>query len=88
MRCPGCGRYYCRECASEHDGRYLCLSCLKAATPDDTPRRNVLRPLGKTAALLVALYVLWQSFFNAGYLLLQVPSESHDAAVQPWEDVL
>lgn len=88
MRCPGCSRFYCRECASEHEGRYLCLSCLKAATPEEKPQRNVLRPLGRAVVLIAALYVLWQSFFSVGYLLLQVPADSHEDSVQPWENVL
>ena len=27
-RCPACGRSYCRECVSEHEGRLLCAACL------------------------------------------------------------
>lgn len=48
----------------------------------------MLRPLGRAVILLAALYVLWQSFFSVGYLLLQVPADSHEAPVQPWEGVL
>jgi hypothetical protein len=28
-RCPECGRFYCRECITEHDDRVLCSACLK-----------------------------------------------------------
>jgi len=27
-RCPECGRYFCRECITEHADRVLCASCL------------------------------------------------------------
>ena len=27
-RCPECGRFFCRECITEHDDRVLCAVCL------------------------------------------------------------
>ncbi len=33
-RCPGCRRFYCRECVTEHDGRVLCAECLRRRAHD------------------------------------------------------
>ena len=32
VRCPECGRFYCRECVTEHDDRMLCSRCLEQIT--------------------------------------------------------
>ena len=85
MQCPGCGRYFCRECASEHDGRYLCVSCIRAAAPAVSRRRELLRPAMRALLFLGAFYLLWQSFYVAGYLILQVPTATHDARLDAWD---
>ncbi len=34
VRCPGCSRFYCRECVVEHLGRMMCSDCVAAKQAD------------------------------------------------------
>jgi hypothetical protein len=78
-RCPECGRYFCRECISEHDGRAICAFCLKrlATTPI---RRYRLSGLARLAQVLMGVLILWASFYLLGKVLLTLPSSFHDRA--------
>ena len=71
-RCPLCRRHYCRECGVEHDGRILCVSCLKKLAlnvPKASARWSGL--IGLTAPLL-GLLLAWLFFFGLGQLLLNL----------------
>lgn len=83
LRCPGCARYYCRECASEHEGRWLCAACLGAAAGAPGERGLSGRRLLRGAALCVALGGIWLGFYAAGQVLLQVPLETHAVVHEP-----
>lgn len=77
--CPACGRFFCRECIAEHEGRVLCTACLRAeVAPAEAPRRRrfVTGALGAVASFLV----LWLFFHALGRLLGAVPSTFHDRA--------
>jgi hypothetical protein len=41
-RCPACGKDFCQECVAEHEGRFLCASCLKTSAQLD-PQNPVNR---------------------------------------------
>jgi len=79
-RCPECGRYFCRECVTEHEDRLICAFCLK---------RLGLRPQGRrpsailvrSTQVLVGLVILWSAFYLLGRLLLTIPSSFHDRGV-------
>ena len=82
-RCPECGRFYCRECITEHDERVICAACLQkvvqAAAPV-TRRRVTLWPVFQlTGGVLVACSV----FYLIGRLLLALPDSFHDGSL--WE---
>ena len=82
VRCPACGRMYCRECVSEHEGCFLCAPCLSAAaTRESRPRRSP-RALGVVLRLAVALALAWAMCYVAGKALLAVPADFHDAMVE------
>ena len=73
-RCPGCRRYFYRECVTEHDGRVTCQSCLrKAAAAAVTKRRNIAPALA-----LFGFVTVWFFFYGLGELLVLIPSEVHD----------
>ena len=62
MHCPGCTRFYCRECVSEHEGRYLCTTCLKNATGDTSTvqkARTFIRPLLKLSFAMLLLFAFF-----------------------------
>jgi hypothetical protein len=77
-RCPSCGRFFCRECITEHDDRVLCASCLAklAAREKERPAWWAWAPrlvLALAAATLIFLALL---FF--GSMLLSIPSKFHE----------
>lgn len=78
-RCPECGRFYCRECITEHEERVLCAACLQSLVRQRAaPRRN--RWLAQSLPLanaLVGLVVAWICFFLLGRLLVSIPSQFH-----------
>jgi hypothetical protein len=70
-RCPACGRSYCRECVSEHEGRLLCAACLIAATATGQPAAGSLRNLAApmiASGMMIASGILlaWLIYWAAG----------------------
>ena len=84
-RCPSCRQFYCRECVTEHDGRVLCVACLrKSAAP---PRNSTLRlgPVLVPLQVALGLGLAWTAFYLLGMVLLQTPSEWHEGkAFESW----
>ena len=83
-RCPECGRYFCRECISEHEGRVFCAFCLKRLGTK-VIRRNRLASLVRVVEVLIGVLLLWSSFYLLGRALLTIPSSFHDLAIQQEE---
>lgn len=79
-RCPSCGRFFCRECVTEHEGRILCAPCLARNGRERVrpPRRRWMRPVFTALAGFVALWFVFQC---AGQLLLSLPSEFHEGVI-------
>jgi len=85
-RCPVCGRYFCRECVTEHEDRVLCASCLgKVIKKSD---KRVFRPVRivQAAFFLAGVIGLWISFYALGRILLGLPSSFHEGTL--WKEVL
>ena len=83
-RCPACGRFFCRECVTEHDGRILCASCLHRLLerPDAARRltlRAALRPVGIAASAAAGFLLLWGFYTLAGLILTAIPHKFHDS---------
>jgi len=79
-RCPECGRYFCRECISEHDGRVICAFCLKRFGTKAVGRHRLAR-LTQIAQILMGVLLLWSSFYLLGKALLTIPSSFHEMAI-------
>lgn len=79
-RCPGCNRYYCRECVTEHEGRVLCAACIaqEKTRAGGPPHRRLI---WQVAQFLLALLVLWGFFYALGQGLLALPSSFHEGTV-------
>lgn len=75
-RCPGCGRFYCRECVVDFEGRLLCASCVAklSAAPRRQRRFGVLRRFVLTVAGFV---LLWALFALLGVALSRIPAKIH-----------
>ncbi len=80
-RCPGCGRYFCRECVSEHEGRVICAFCLKRLSTKSIKRYRLVG-LVRAVEVLIGVLLLWSSFYLLGRALLTIPSSFHDLAIQ------
>ena len=81
--CLECGRFFCRECVTEHEDRVVCASCLKRLSQPSLFRRLRLAWLGEALGLLLALCVVWGAFYGLGRALLQIPSQFHEGTL--WE---
>lgn len=79
-RCPVCGKFFCRECVVEHDGRMICARCL---LPGREHRRKgrFLTGILRAFQLLTGLLVLWLAFFLMGRALLNLPSSFHEGTL-------
>ena len=82
-RCPECGRYFCRECISEHDGRAICAFCLKRLSRKPAGRYR-LAGLARIVQVFIGVLLLWTSFYLLGKALLAIPSSFHDMAT--WQE--
>ncbi len=86
-RCPRCGRCFCRECVTEHDGRLVCAACLAALARAASPgRRRLFAGAGVAARLALGLALAWLFFHLCGRALLAVPSSFHEGTV--WEQAV
>jgi hypothetical protein len=76
-RCPACTNYFCRECVTEHEGRFLCSNCLQRSAPIESVNRTAgwfMAAIGMTIGLTVA----WFFFYLIGRLLILIPANLHD----------
>lgn len=89
-RCTVCGRFHCRECVAEHDGRMICGACLRKEKPvEDRPAGRWVARLGQAARLFAAVVVAWFVFYAAGRIMLMAPSEFHEGTLWKggwWQD--
>jgi hypothetical protein len=79
-RCPECGRFFCRECITEHEDRLICATCLQRLSgPAAAPRssRRWIAYAGPIAFAFTSVIVAWFSFYMLGRFLLTLPSEFH-----------
>jgi hypothetical protein len=77
VRCPGCAGYYCRECVTEHEGKFLCSSCIhRRGMAVRSARRFGSRVLTGSAAI-VGVLVAWFLFYTVGRLLILIPPNLH-----------
>ncbi len=84
-RCPDCGRYFCRECITEHENRVLCADCLvqKETTKKKTHFLSRLGIVTKTLQFLIAFVFIWMIFFYFGQFLISLPTSFHEGTL--WE---
>lgn len=85
-RCPGCRRFFCRECIAEHEGRILCASCLAGLAAPAGPRRRGFPLVAAALQCLLAVAVAWFFFFLIGRGLLAIPTSFHEGTL--WRKAL
>ena len=82
-RCPGCRRYCCRECVTEHEERLLCASCLAKLAKGGKSVRGRLAGGARAVAFLAGLALAWFFFLLIGRVLLAIPDRYHSGAPPP-----
>lgn len=80
-RCPECGRYFCRECVTEHEGRVICAACLRGKSRRPLVRRRWFTGIVRAGQLVAALFVTWLFFRLVGEGLLLLPSSFHEGTL-------
>ncbi len=86
-RCPSCRQFFCRECVTEHESRFVCASCLRKLTGSRGERktaRNIVAAALAATRLVAAVGLLWLSFYLMGLFLARAPSTFHDGTM--WEE--
>lgn len=83
-RCPECGRFFCRECVSDHDGRVICATCLAGLAAGPKKASSLGAVLAALVPAAVAFVVLWFAFYLVGYGLSAIPSNFHEGTI--WRD--
>ena len=79
--CPSCRRFFCRECATEHEGRLLCSTCLRKL--DRAAQAVVRRAWLRHAALGLGGFIFaCLVFYAAGSALRSVTAATHEGG--PW----
>lgn len=74
--CPECRRYFCRECATEHQGRMMCTTCV-AAKSSVTPRARSSGVALWIGLAIGGLLLAWLAYYNLGLMLARIPAEFH-----------
>lgn len=72
VRCPGCARFYCRECVTEHAGRMLCAACV--ARTQALPEQRETSVVKWSIFSIAGLFFAWMVFYYFGMTLARVPS--------------
>lgn len=88
-RCPGCRRFYCRECVTEHGDRFMCAACITAETKTDSASGSGWQKVIRCFQALVGLAIIWFAFLLLGQTLLEAPSQFHEGTMwrQNWWDM-
>ncbi len=79
-RCPICHQFFCRECVTEHNHRFVCASCLRELVLKKTiPKRSFIW-LTLPFRLCFGFVLAWVVFYLIGRLLLFVPPSVQDGS--------
>jgi hypothetical protein len=80
-RCPECGRFFCRECITEHDDRVVCAACLSKSAGSQGGRVGLRRRLTRAVQFSLAFALIWLCFHCLGQALLSIPVDFHDGTL-------
>ncbi len=82
-RCPSCKNDFCRECITEHDGRMLCVNCLKKTFLKKKSQNKLIVPIIYTLMLTAALMVIFLCFIWLGRTIAFSKVSNHASHAQP-----
>ena len=82
VRCPDCGRFFCRECVTEHHQRMLCSMCLQHITRGREKKSKAWVQsffwLGQGG---IGFVLIWYAFYLMGLFLLKIPHTFHEGTI-------
>ena len=80
-RCPACGRFFCRECITEHEDKVLCAACLRRLTGPSGEALNRFGGFLRLGNFLLGIFILYLIFYYFGQILLNLPSDFHEGTL-------
>ncbi|MBI5386987.1 MAG: rhomboid family protein [Verrucomicrobia bacterium] len=80
-RCPECGRFFCRECVTEHDDRVVCAACLRQLVQPRLTQRSGFVAVVRTAQTLAGVLMVWLFFYLLGQMLVSLPDSFHEGTL-------
>jgi B-box zinc finger protein len=80
-RCPECGRFFCRECVTEHEDRLLCANCLRKQVRAAKATSGRFGYLIRAIQIFAGILLLWIFFYYLGQALLLLPDEFHEGTL-------
>jgi hypothetical protein len=85
-RCPECGRFFCRECVTEHDDRAVCAPCMRKLARVPLLKRRGWVHLAHIIQGAASLLLAWFCFYLVGQGLLALPDAFHEQTLWkvPW----
>jgi len=82
-RCMACGRHFCRECVTEHGGRFTCSECLGKATARRSDASGRFAPVLRWMLALAMVFAAWIVFGRFALALLDMSDVSHSSLPDP-----
>lgn len=80
-RCPECGRFFCRECITEHEDRVICSVCLQKLVRRPPNKKRSLAAVTRVLQCLAGIVLAWFFFFLVGDCLLRIPASFHEGTL-------
>jgi hypothetical protein len=85
-RCPGCERFFCRECVTEHEHQVVCAACLRQRVKPSILRRPGFAAGARLAQVFAGVLMAWFFFYLVGWLLTSLPDSFHEGTL--WKNAL
>ena len=83
IRCPECGRFYCRECTSEYLDRFLCKTCLDSLdTVIEKQRTSFWRLIKPWVGFISGFFLSWLLFYGLAQIIYTIPAYFHSGIIQ------
>ena len=80
-RCPECGRFFCRECITEHEDKVLCAACLRKRIEPAGLRSDRFQGWFQMGQFLLGIIILYVVFYYTARILLALPSDFHEGTL-------